>query len=34
MTYDDWKEIWLDEGFATYSEVLWAEHVGPDLAAP
>ncbi len=25
---DDWPEIWLNEGFATYSEALWFEHVG------
>jgi aminopeptidase N len=23
----DWPEIWLNEGFATYSEALWQEHV-------
>jgi aminopeptidase N len=23
----DWRDIWLNEGFATYSEALWAEHV-------
>jgi aminopeptidase N len=23
-----WREIWLNEGFATYAEWLWAEHVG------
>jgi aminopeptidase N len=26
-----WKDIWLNEGFATYAEWLWAEHEGlPD----
>jgi aminopeptidase N len=24
---DNWKEIWLNEGFATYSEALWMEHL-------
>jgi hypothetical protein len=24
----EWAEIWLNEGFATYSEVLWQEHLG------
>ncbi len=23
----DWKDIWLNEGFATYSEGLWIEHL-------
>jgi aminopeptidase N len=23
-----WKDIWLNEGFATYAEWLWSEHVG------
>jgi aminopeptidase N len=25
---DLWQDMWLNEGFATYSEWLWAEHVG------
>lgn len=25
---DLWRDMWLNEGFATYSEWLWAEHVG------
>ncbi len=24
----DWRETWLNEGFASYSEALWAEHEG------
>ena len=24
----DWKDIWLNEGLASYSEALWAEHKG------
>ncbi|WP_425147264.1 M1 family metallopeptidase [Deinococcus sp.] len=29
----DWSDIWLNEGFATYAEALWAEHLGQDSAA-
>jgi len=25
-----WKDIWLNEGFATYAEWLWSEHAGLD----
>ena len=28
VTMLDWRHIWLNEGFATYAEALWAEHVG------
>lgn len=24
---ETWKDVWLNEGFATYGEVLWAEHL-------
>ncbi|WP_043271578.1 M1 family metallopeptidase [Streptomyces sp. CT34] len=28
----DWRDIWLNEGFATYAEWLWSEHIGEDDA--
>jgi aminopeptidase N len=27
-----WQDIWLNEGFATYAEWMWSEHVGGDTA--
>jgi aminopeptidase N len=27
ISVTDWKDIWLNEGFASYAEVLWTEHV-------
>ncbi|MCP2336767.1 M1 family aminopeptidase [Actinomadura rupiterrae] len=30
VSLHDWKDIWLNEGFATYAEWLWAEHKGKD----
>ncbi|TKJ40619.1 hypothetical protein CEE37_06545 [candidate division LCP-89 bacterium B3_LCP] len=28
VSYIDWPEMWLSEGFATYSEALWNQHLG------
>ncbi|WEO99606.1 M1 family metallopeptidase [Streptomyces sp. FXJ1.172] len=28
----NWRDIWLNEGFATYGEWLWSEHIGEDSA--
>lgn len=28
VTCGTWRDIWLNEGFAVYSEALWAEHLG------
>lgn len=28
LTPSEWEEIWLSEGFSTYSEAVWAEYLG------
>ena len=34
ITCESWHDTWLNEGFATYSEALWYEHVnGPGTAS-
>ena len=30
VTNADWRELWLNEGFASFSEWIWWEHVGPE----
>lgn len=32
VSVEQWKNIWLNEGFATYAEWLWAEHKGTRTA--
>ncbi len=32
LTVAQWQHIWLNEGFATYAEWLWSEHVGRGTA--
>ena len=32
VTCATWADIWLNEGFATYSDALWADHVGGSAA--
>jgi aminopeptidase N len=32
VTPETWRDIWLNEGFATYSEWLWTEHRGGPTA--
>lgn len=34
VSVSDWTDIWINEGFATYSQWLWAEHrQGPEFLA-
>ena len=28
VSLHDWRDIWLNEGFATYGQWLWTEHIG------
>ena len=30
VTLGQWRDIWLNEGFATYAEWMWGEHEGTD----
>ena len=32
MSIERWRDLWLNEGFATYAEWLWAEHKGTNTA--
>ena len=32
LTIDRWREMWLNEGFATYAEWLWSEQLGGQTA--
>lgn len=32
VSLTSWRDIWLNEGFATYAEWLWAEHTGQQTA--
>jgi aminopeptidase N len=33
VSVDDWREIWLNEGFASYAEYLWSDHQGEGTPA-
>ena len=33
VSLSQWKDVWLNEGFATYAEWLWAEHADGSSAA-
>lgn len=28
VSISDWSDVWLNEGFATYAEWLWSQHIG------
>lgn len=33
VSVDEWRNVWLNEGFATYAEFLWSEYQGEGSAA-
>jgi aminopeptidase N len=33
VSVDEWRNVWLNEGFATYAEFLWSEYQGEGTAA-
>lgn len=33
VSVHEWRDVWLNEGFASYVELLWSEHLGEGTAA-